>query len=145
MADDTRESPAGSSRVQQSAPSAIADQLNEHPENKPFTEAQWHQGGKSGTYRPPENANMMAGGTENTAGGKVPEVTVSNAVGSIKRDDFLQLPKRPCVRDALMTGIGLGAGMGGVRVIFRGARDCGMDLLEGERMLTARSTRMDSL
>lgn len=65
---------------------------------------------------------MMAGGTQNTAGGKVPEVTLSNAFGSIKKDDFLDLPKRPCVRDALMTGIGMGASMGGARAIFRGGQ-----------------------
>ncbi|KAI6898454.1 hypothetical protein KC318_g7452 [Hortaea werneckii] len=65
---------------------------------------------------------MMAGGTEHTAGGKTPEVSLSNAFdGGLKLSDFTELPKRPCVRDALMTGIGSGFAFGGIRAIFGGA------------------------
>lgn len=64
---------------------------------------------------------MMAGGTEHTAGGKTPEVSLSNAFdGGLKLSDFTELPKRPCVRDALMTGIGSGFAFGGIRAIFGG-------------------------
>lgn len=110
MADDTRKSREDLSK----------EALTVSPENKPFAGTQW-QGGKSKPYEPPENANMMAGGTENTAGGKTPDVTLGNAFkDGLKLDDFRELPKRPCVRDALMTGIGSGFALGSVRFIFRG-------------------------
>ena len=114
MADDTRQASA------QQNEDLSKEALNVQPENKPFTGTQW-QGGKQLPYRPPENANMMAGGTEHTAGGKTPEVSLSNAFdGGIKWSDFTELPKRPCVRDALMTGIGSGFAFGGIRAIFGG-------------------------
>ncbi|KAK5125282.1 hypothetical protein LTR85_000958 [Meristemomyces frigidus] len=111
MADDTRQ-PSDLSR----------EALTVSPENKPFTGTQW-QNGKSQPYTaPPENANMMAGGTEHTAGGKTPDVTLGNAFqGGLKWNDFMDLPKRPCVRDALMTGIGGGFALGGMRAIFGAA------------------------
>merc|ERR1712059_36101 len=53
---------------------------------------------------------------------KTPEVSLSNAFdGGIKWSDFTELPKRPCVRDALMTGIGSGFAFGGIRAIFGAA------------------------
>lgn len=114
MADDTRQASAKQNE------DLSKEALNVQPENKPFTGTQW-QGGKQLPYRPPENANMMAGGTEHTAGGKTPEVSLSNAFdGGLKWSDFTELPKRPCVRDALMTGIGSGFAFGGVRAIFGG-------------------------
>ncbi|KAI7246703.1 hypothetical protein KC343_g4222 [Hortaea werneckii] len=115
MADDTRQASA------QQNEDLSKEALNVQPENKPFTGTQW-QGGKQLPYRPPENANMMAGGTEHTAGGKTPDVSLSNAFdGGIKWSDFTELPKRPCVRDALMTGIGSGFAFGGIRAIFGAA------------------------
>ena len=113
MADDTRQSPEDLSR----------QALTVNPENKPFTGTQW-QNGKAVPYTapPPQSANMLAGGTEHTAGGKVPEVSLENAFQSgLKWSDFTDLPKRPCVRDALLTGIGGGFALGGFRVIFGGA------------------------
>ena len=85
--------------------------------------AQW-QGGKQVPYDPSKNANMMPGGTANTAGGKTPEANISNAFSSIKADEFKELHKRPCVRDAFMTGIGAGVGIGGVRALFGGMSMC---------------------
>lgn len=121
MADDTRQQSA----TQNEDLSKAA--LNVDPANRPFTGTQW-QGGKSQPYRPPENANMMAGGTAHTAGGKTPEVSVGNAFeGGIKWNDFTELPKRPCVRDALMTGIGGGFALGGVRAIFGGTSYSSID------------------
>ena len=109
MADDTRQQEDLSKEA-----------LTLHPENKPFTGAQW-DGAKSKTYKPPENANMLPGGTENTAGGKIPEVSIGNAFGGkLKWSDFAELPKRPCIRDSFMTGIGAGFALGGVRTIFGG-------------------------
>jgi cytochrome c oxidase assembly protein subunit 20 len=110
MADDTRQPKEDLSR----------EALTVHPEDRPFAGTQW-QDGKAQPYTPPENANMLAGGTQHTAGGKAPEVSIGNAFQSgIKLSDFTDLPKRPCVRDALMTGIGGGFALGGFRAIFGG-------------------------
>lgn len=110
MADDTRQPREDLSR----------EALTVHPENKPFTGTQW-QDGKAQPYQPPENANLIAGGTEHTAGGKTPDVTVSNAFqNGMKLEDFTGVYKRPCVRDALMTGIVSGFALGGGRAIFGG-------------------------
>ena len=69
---------------------------------------------------PPENANMMPGGTNNTAGGKMKEATLGDAVKSIKPSDFLQVHEKPCVRESLLTGIGAGFGVGSLRAILGG-------------------------
>ncbi|KAK5698401.1 hypothetical protein LTR17_023697 [Elasticomyces elasticus] len=109
MADDTR--------LPQTTPKTSSDTdlsraaLTVSPENKPFTGTQWQNGKAVGPYvspQAPESANMLAGGTEHTAGGKAPEVTLANAVKDLGWKDFSELPKRPCVRDALLTGIGSG-------------------------------------
>ena len=115
MADDTRQPPP-------SADTPInRETLTVSPENKPFSGTQW-QGGKQlpASTLPPQNANILGGGTEHTAGGKEPDVTFRNAFnkGIPTWEDFKELPKRPCVRDAFMTGIGGGFAMGGVRAIF---------------------------
>lgn len=93
--------------------------LNQNPDQKAFTGEQWSEAGPT-HVRPPENANLMAGGTEHTAGGKVGDVTFSDAVKSIKREDWDKFAQKPCVRDSLMTGIGAGASMGAVRAIWKG-------------------------
>lgn len=51
----------------------------------------------------------------------MPEVTFMNAlhVGA----PVTEIHKRPCVRDALMTGMAAGFALGGVRFIFRGEDD----------------------
>ncbi|KAK5135149.1 hypothetical protein LTR08_005535 [Meristemomyces frigidus] len=116
MADDTRQPPP-------SADTPInRDTLTVNPENKPFTGTQWQGGKQLPATTPPPNANLLAGGTENTAGGKAPDVTVGNAFkDGVKWDDFTQLRKRPCVRDALLTGIGSGFALGGARAIYGAA------------------------
>ncbi|KAK5716652.1 hypothetical protein LTR15_009544 [Elasticomyces elasticus] len=116
MADDTRlpnppQTPEDLSRAA----------LTVSPENKPFTGTQWQNGKAVGPYVAPESANMLQGGTEHTAGGKAPEVTLANAVKDLGWKDFTELPKRPCVRDALLTGIGSGFAFGGVKTIFGAA------------------------
>ncbi|KAK4556443.1 hypothetical protein LTR86_006587 [Recurvomyces mirabilis] len=119
MADDTRQTPS-------QPPGAIQEDLSRealtvHPEHKPFSGTQW-QNGKQIPYKPDQNANVLGGGTENTAGGKAPDVTLSNAFqNGIQRKDFVDLPTRPCVRDALLTGIGGGFALGGIRAIFGAA------------------------
>ncbi|KAL9130914.1 MAG: hypothetical protein Q9217_001017 [Psora testacea] len=78
----------------------------------------------SGTYSAsvnyvvPQNANVLTGGSSNTAGGKAKEASIIDALKSIHLADFKEVHKKPCVRDALMTGIGAGFGIGGVRSIL---------------------------
>lgn len=109
MADDTRQ------REDLSKEALTVD-----PNRKSFSGDQWKDAAAQ-KYNPPENANLLAGGTQNTAGGRIPEVSIGRAFeGGIKWNDFAELPKKPCVRDALMTGIGAGFALGGVRTIFGG-------------------------
>ncbi|KAH9828438.1 cytochrome c oxidase protein 20, mitochondrial-like [Teratosphaeria destructans] len=122
MADDTRQRTA----EELSQLPITKENLTVHPEDKPFTGQQW-QGGKQIPYKPPENANMLAGGTEHTAGGKAPDVTFSNAFPKWK--DFSEFHKRPCVRDSLLYGIGAGAGLGGTRFIWRCTQSVATDLV----------------
>lgn len=108
MADDTRNS-------------AIKEDLSREaltvdPAQKAFSGAQWQDTQAQG-YQPPQNANMMPGGTENTAGGQTKDIGLGDAIESIKMEDFTVIHKKPCVRDALMVGIGSGFGVGGVRAL----------------------------
>ena len=100
MADDTRQA------------------LNVNPDNKAFVGQQWDNAEPA--YKAPENANLMAGGTEHTAGGKVGDVTITDAAKTIKWEEFKSLHKKPCVRDSLLAGIGTGFAFGSVRAIWRG-------------------------
>lgn len=93
--------------------------LTVDPSQKAFTGSQW-QDGKAQSYQPPQNANMLAGGTENTAGGQTKDIGLGDAIESIKMEDFSEIHRKPCVRDSLMTGIGSGFGIGGVRALFGG-------------------------
>jgi len=102
MAADTRESPSSKGA-------------------RPATTAT-NQGKQSDAYVVPmalPNANALpAGAGHNTAGGKVQEAGVVDALKSIKPNEFKEVHKKPCVRDALLTGIGGGFGIGSVRAIW---------------------------
>jgi cytochrome c oxidase assembly protein subunit 20 len=68
----------------------------------------------------PENVNVLPGGSNNTAGGRVKDANVVDAIKTIKPRDFQEVHKKPCVRDAFLAGIGIGFGTGGVRAILGG-------------------------
>ena len=69
----------------------------------------------------PPNANALpAGAGQNTAGGKVQEAGIIDALRSIKPSEVKEVHQKPCVRDSLLTGIGGGFGVGGVRAIWGG-------------------------
>lgn len=70
--------------------------------------------------RPPENANLLPGGNLNTAGGKIKEAGLIDAAKTVHISELQEVHKQPCVRDAFMTGIGAGFGIGGVRAILGG-------------------------
>ncbi|KAK3071435.1 hypothetical protein LTR53_008640 [Teratosphaeriaceae sp. CCFEE 6253] len=133
MADDTRQPPptpnASSTSTPTTSPSDTPPDLSREaltvdPSARAFTGTQW-QGGKQIPFKPPtappQNANLLSGGTENTAGGKVVDPTVGNALAMVSWDGITALPSRPCVRDALLTGLGGGFVMGGVRAVFGAA------------------------
>ncbi|KAL9103951.1 MAG: hypothetical protein Q9163_001057 [Psora crenata] len=96
----------------------MADDTRQSPHSAPNPEI--------GSYRmpvtqiAPDNANVLPGGSSNTAGGKTKEASIIDAIKSIHLADFKEVHKKPCVRDALMTGIGAGFGIGGVRTILGG-------------------------
>ena len=80
----------------------------------------------------PPNANALPQGSGlNTAGGKAKEAGVFDALRSIKPSEFKEVHKKPCVRDALLTGIGGGFGIGGVRAIWGGTLPSGLAYLVG--------------
>ena len=69
----------------------------------------------------PPSANALPGGAGlNTAGGRTKEAGYFDALRSIHPSDFQEVHKKPCARDALLTGIGGGIGIGGVRAILGG-------------------------
>ena len=70
---------------------------------------------------PNTDANTFAAvGSLNTAGGRTKEASYSDALRSIKLSDFQEVHTKPCVRDAFLTGIGSGFGIGGVRAVLGG-------------------------
>lgn len=87
--------------------------------DKAFSGTQW--GDAAPSYKAPENANLMAGGTEHTAGGKTVDVGLVDAAKTITRDDWTKFHRKPCVKDSFLTGIGAGAAVGGMRAIWRGS------------------------
>ena len=68
----------------------------------------------------PENVNALPGGGLNTAGGKAKEADLLEAIKTVRLDELKEVHKKPCARDALLTGIGAGFGMGGLRMIMGG-------------------------
>lgn len=46
--------------------------------------------------------------------------SITEAVKTIKSDDFLSVTQTPCARNGFLTGIASGAGIGGLRYVMRG-------------------------
>ena len=75
----------------------------------------------------PPNANVLSAGAGlNTAGGRIKEATYFDALRNIKFRDFLEVHTYPCTRDAFLTGIGGGFGIGGVRAVLGGTLTCSL-------------------
>ncbi len=68
----------------------------------------------------PENVNALPGGGLNTAGGRPKEAGLLEVIKSIRLEELKAVHKKPCVRDALLIGIGAGFGIGGIRAIMGG-------------------------
>lgn len=52
--------------------------------------------------------------------GKIENPTLSKALKTIKVEDFKHIHQKPCVRDALLVGMGIGFGAGGLRASLGG-------------------------
>src|ERR1700709_2539564 len=71
-------------------------------------------------FAPNANAFAESGASKNTAGAHVlPKATIIDAAKTIQLNEFKEIIARPCQREALIFGIGLGFAMGGVRLILR--------------------------
>ncbi|KJZ77608.1 hypothetical protein HIM_02785 [Hirsutella minnesotensis 3608] len=46
--------------------------------------------------------------------------TLSNALSTIKKEDFLNVAATPCARQGFLVGIGSGAGLGGLKFVLQG-------------------------
>lgn len=58
--------------------------------------------------------------------------TLRNAISTIKSEDFSNVARMPCARQGLMTGIGAGAGFGGLSFVIRGT-SCSIDRFATQR------------
>ncbi|KAG9659146.1 hypothetical protein KCU95_g16103, partial [Aureobasidium melanogenum] len=87
--------------------------------DKAFVGEQW-KGAEPTHAVKPENANVYAAAaSQHTAGGSAEDVTLTDAAKTIKLEDFAAFPKKPCVRDSLLTGITAGFVVGSSRAIWR--------------------------
>lgn len=110
MADDTRQTPTTTSDAASSSDPNV---------RKPGTKYESFVPGASG-----DNPNVMPGGTQHTAGGeKIGGVSLSDGFKTIQPQDFLEIHKYPCVREAILTSIGTGFGTGGLMAIW-GSKSC---------------------
>jgi len=66
---------------------------------------------------PPANA-LPDGSGLNTAGARTEVPKLTDAVKTIRMEDFKEVYKYPCARESLLTGIGGGFGVGGVRALL---------------------------
>jgi cytochrome c oxidase assembly protein subunit 20 len=128
MAADSRERIINSSPDKDVPPSAVNPSASSLKTSSPTSTERPDQGkifetftpSSSPAIAPPENANALPGGTMNTAGGRPKQATVFDAIKAIKLEDFTKVHQLPCVRDALLFGIGSGFTLGGGRLIFGG-------------------------
>ncbi|KAJ6083410.1 hypothetical protein PENARI_c008G01836 [Penicillium arizonense] len=69
---------------------------------------------------PEEPANALAKATYKPPGKDPKDASYSEIIGSVSLSEFSTIHKRPCARESLMTGIGVGFGVGGLRGVLKG-------------------------
>lgn len=69
---------------------------------------------------PEERVNVLANASYKTPGKNPKDVTYSEVIGEISISELSSVYKRPCGRESLLTGIGAGFGIGGVRAVIGG-------------------------
>lgn len=68
----------------------------------------------------PANANALPEGSGQNTAGRPENPNLTDAVKTVRIQDFAQVHMYPCVRESLLTGIGGGFGMGFFRAIWGG-------------------------
>ncbi|KAH8819434.1 hypothetical protein F5884DRAFT_760516 [Xylogone sp. PMI_703] len=121
MAGDTRDSSSSAANSLPTPPPG-ATAPPEHIQNaKPKIYEVFHSSSPTAASTGPENANQLPlSASQNTAGSKSKELepTFTNALKTVRLGDFKQVHMYPCVRDSLLTGIGAGFGVGGIRALL---------------------------
>ena len=95
----------------------MAADTRKEPEPKPAGSPKTYA-----SFTPPESANALPGGSLNTAGGRMPNGSITEIAKSITLEDLQTVHTKPCVRDSLLMGILGGFGVGGVRAILGGMK-----------------------
>jgi len=71
---------------------------------------------------PPPSANALpAGSGQNTAGSKAEPLSLKDAIGTVRWQDFSQVHMYPCVRESFLMGIAGAFGAGSFKAIFGGS------------------------
>lgn len=117
MAEDSRDSSSSQepgSHVPASTPSTDPKKLqHEFPQSQ--VGKLWDAFGN-----PDERVNVLANASYKPQGKDPKDVSYSDVVGSVSMSEIFSFYKAPCARESLLTGIGAGFGIGGVRGIFGG-------------------------
>lgn len=71
---------------------------------------------------PEERVNVLADASYKPRGKDPKDVSYSEVVGNVSLSEISSFYKAPCARESLMTGIGAGFGIGGVRAVFGGIK-----------------------
>lgn len=69
---------------------------------------------------PDEPLNALANASYKPPGKRAQDVPYSEVIGSFSASDLSTFHKAPCARESLLTGIGAGFGIGGIRGVFGG-------------------------
>ena len=113
MAGDTRDD----NSPQRSTPSSTSG--DERSESLPY-QGKVYEIFNAAPGAPPENANVLPGGAANTAGGRPKDAGIIDALKTVKLEEFMEVHKKPCVRDSFLTGILSAFGMGSFRAVLGG-------------------------
>lgn len=117
MADDPRE-PSSS----QEPGSHLRASIPNTDSKKPKHEFPQSQAGKlwEAFGSPEDRVNVLADASYKPRGKDPKDVSYSDVVGKLSVSEMASFHKAPCARESLLTGIGAGFGIGGVRAIFGG-------------------------
>lgn len=69
---------------------------------------------------PEDRVNVLANASYKPRGKDANDVSYSEVVGNMSMSEISSFYKAPCARESLLTGIGAGFGIGGVRGLFGG-------------------------
>lgn len=117
MADNSRES-SSSQEPGSHLPASIPSTDPKKPKHE-FPQSQvgklWDAFGD-----PEDRVNVLANATYKPQGKNPKDVSYSEVIGDLSISQISSFYKAPCARESLMTGIGAGVGIGGVRATFGG-------------------------